>query len=102
MLEHLYWRGTPVHVLFFYILITNFALFCYQVLCVADSVLVPPIPSSGIPATSIPATATAAVPTETASTINAAAATPTDDDGDDGEDDGDDEDDDDLPYCDEL
>ncbi|PAV17678.1 carbohydrate-binding module family 50 [Pyrrhoderma noxium] len=73
-----------------------------EVLCVADSVLVPPIPSSGIPATSIPATATAAVPTETASTINAAAATPTDDDGDDGEDDGDDEDDDDLPYCDEL
>ncbi|KAL5504876.1 hypothetical protein ACEPAH_7539 [Sanghuangporus vaninii] len=54
-----------------------------EVLCVSDSVLVPPIPSSGIPATTIPATA--ANPTQTANFVSQ-----------------DDEDNEDIPWCDEL
>lgn len=72
-----------------------------EVLCVANSVLVPPVPSSGIPATSIPATAanptSTPAPSSTPAPVNNAAASPSP-----SSDDGDDEDDDDLPFCDEL
>lgn len=66
-----------------------------EVLCVANSVIVPPpAPGKTFP---IPSTASPAVPSSTPPTPS-----PPANNGDNGNDDGDDDDDDDLPYCDEL
>ncbi|KAI5119546.1 hypothetical protein M0805_008532 [Coniferiporia weirii] len=74
-----------------------------EVLCVAESALVPPVPSSGLVATAIPSTAvnpTSTVAVVPSSTFSSVETTPTSDDNDD--DDSEDDDDEDLPWCDEL
>ncbi|KAG6819911.1 hypothetical protein H0H93_007445 [Arthromyces matolae] len=74
-----------------------------EVLCVSNTVQVPPTPTGALPGATIPATATPAKATTTAaSTTSAASSTSTATHAASNSASEDDDDDDDLPYCDEL